>query len=105
MNLFRDQLTDFTRNFSKYFFVKDFTSNFFWNLSYQGFFYCPIDKKSFLQAQFVQNAILMDFEDQVEHCAIFHENYFICSSLPHLNMQVLYSYLVGVQTSASSGQS
>ena len=63
MHLFRDQLTDFTRNFSKYFFVKDFTANFFWNLCYQGFFYCPIDKKSFLQAQFVQNAILMDFED------------------------------------------
>ena len=45
----------------------------------------------------------MDFEDQVEHCAIFHENYFICSSLPHLNIQVLYSYLIGVQTSQNSG--
>ena len=44
----------------------------------------------------MQNAILMDFEDQVQHCAIFHENYFICSSLPHLNIQVLYSYLIGV---------
>ena len=53
MHLFRDQLTDFTLNFSKYYFVKDYTSNFFWNLCYQGFFYCPIDKKSFLQAQFV----------------------------------------------------
>ena len=39
----------------------------------------------------------MDFDDQVQHCAIFHENYFICSSLPHLNLQPLYSYLIGIQ--------
>jgi hypothetical protein len=38
---------------------------------------------------------LTEFEDLVEHAAIFHENYFICSSLPHLNIQELYSYLVG----------
>ena len=97
MHLWRDQMTDFTRNFQKYFFTKDYISNFFWSLSFQGIFYCPIDKKSFLQAQFVQNAILMDFDDQVQHCAIFHENYFICSSLPHLNLQPLYSYLIGIQ--------
>ena len=43
----------------------------------------------------------------MEHCAIFHENFFICSSLPHLNIQVLYSYLIGIQVagpSISSGQ-
>jgi len=41
---------------------------------------------------------LMDFESSIEHCAIFHENYFICSSLPHLNLQHLYSYLVGTSS-------
>lgn len=43
----------------------------------------------------MQNGLLTEFEDLVEHAAIFHENYFICSSLPHLNIQELYSYLVG----------
>jgi len=43
----------------------------------------------------VQNGLLTEFDDFVEHAAVFHENYFICSSLPHLNIQDLYSYLVG----------
>ena len=83
---FQEQLCDFTRNFSKYFFTEEYCQNFFWNVCFQGFFYCPIDKRSFLQAEFVQNGLLTEFDDFVEHCAVFHENYFICSSLPHLNI-------------------
>ena len=99
----QEQLGDFTRNFSKYFFTEEYCSNFFWNVCFQGFFYCPIDKRSFLQAEFVQNGLLTEFDDIVEHVAVFHENYFICSSLPHLNIQDLYSYLVG--TTAMGAQS
>ena len=78
-------MSDFTTNFSKYFFTREYAKNFFWTVCFQGFFYCPVDKKSFLQAQFVQNELLMEFGD-MQHCAIFHENYFLSSSLPHLSM-------------------
>ena len=92
MHLWRDQLTDFTRNFQKYFFNKDYINNFFWNLCFQGIFYCPIDKKSFLQAQFVQNGLLMDFDDQVQHAAIFHENYLNNVVIPNMENAVGYIY-------------
>ena len=70
LNMFQEQLADFTRNFSKYFFTDEYCPNFFWNICFQ--------------AEFVQNGLLLEFEGIVEHAAVFHENYFICSSLPHL---------------------
>ena len=82
----QEQLADYTRSFEKYFFTEEYCNNFFWNVCFQGFFYCPIDKRSFLQSEFVQNGLLTEFDDFVEHVAVFHENYFICSSLPHLNI-------------------
>jgi len=48
LSVFRDQMTDFTSNFIKYFFNQEYSPNYFWNLCFQGFFYCPIDKNSFL---------------------------------------------------------
>lgn len=101
LHIFREQMHDFTRNFSKYFFSREITQNYFWDLCFPGFYYCLLDKKSFLQAEFVQNGLLMDFEDSIDHCAVFHENYFICSSMPHLNIQTLYSYLIGTSSSPS----
>jgi hypothetical protein len=55
-----------------------------------------------LQAEFVQNGLLLEFEGIVEHAAVFHENYFICSSLPHLQIQDLYSYLIGTTAMGAS---
>lgn len=46
--LFDSILEDFTRNFEFHFFSREFERNFFWNLEFQGLFYCPIDKKQFL---------------------------------------------------------
>ena len=40
---------DFTKTFEYHFFSREFERNFFWNLEFQGLFYCPIDKKQFLQ--------------------------------------------------------
>jgi len=37
----------------------------------------------------------MEFDDALEHVAIFHHHYFISSTLPHLSLQPVYSYLVG----------
>ena len=45
---FQGILTDFTANFNKYFFVKEYQKNLFWNLCFTGFFYCPIDRKAYL---------------------------------------------------------
>lgn len=53
LGVMSEQLTDYTRNFAKYFFTEEYCTNFFWNVCFQGFFYCPIDKRSFLQAEFV----------------------------------------------------
>jgi hypothetical protein len=88
-------MNDFTHNFNKYFFSKEYVKNLMWNLCFQGFFYCPIDRKTFLQAQYLQNGIFMEFEDQVQHLSLFHDEFFISSTLDNKNAQTLYSYLVG----------
>jgi len=41
-------LGDFTKQFEDHFFAREYERNFFWNLEFQGLFYCPIDKKQFL---------------------------------------------------------
>jgi hypothetical protein len=45
---FQAILNDFTSNFNKYFFTKEYAKNLMWNLCFEGFFYCPIDRKTFL---------------------------------------------------------
>ena len=52
-----------------------------WNLCFNGFFYCPIDRKTYLQAQYLQNGIFMEFEDSVQHISLFHDEFFISSSM------------------------
>lgn len=47
--IFEQICDDFTKNFEFHFFSREFERNFFWNLEFQGLFYCPIDKKQFLQ--------------------------------------------------------
>ena len=42
---FEQIIADFTKNFEYHFFAREFERNFFWNLEFQGLFYCPIDKK------------------------------------------------------------
>ena len=84
---FEGILDDFTRNFEFHFFAKEFERNFFWNLEFQGLFYCPIDKKQFLQTQLLA--------DDVEQVLVFHDDFYISSTLPHEDIQPLYSYLVG----------
>ena len=37
----------------------------------------------------------MEFENQVEHISLFHDEFFISSSMDNKSAQVLYSYLVG----------
>jgi hypothetical protein len=63
MDEFQATLDDFTHNFNKYFFSQEYVKNLMWNLCFPGFFYCPIDRKTFLQAQYLQNGIFMEFED------------------------------------------
>lgn len=46
--VFEQILIDFTQNFNKYFFVREYSRNLMWNLCFPGFFYCPIDRKTFL---------------------------------------------------------
>ena len=58
---FDNILEDFTKNFDHHFFTKEFERNFFWNIEFQGLFYCPIEKKQFLQTQLLVNSLLMDF--------------------------------------------
>lgn len=41
-------MDDFTQNFNKYFFSKEYVKNLMWNLCFNGFFYCPIDRKTYL---------------------------------------------------------
>jgi hypothetical protein len=45
---FNSILEDFTKNFEYHFFAREYERNFFWNLEFQGLFYCPIEKKQFL---------------------------------------------------------
>ena len=92
---FASILEDFTKSFDTYFFTKEYEKNFFWNLSFQGFFYCPIEKKSFLQTQLLVNSLLIEFSQDIQHVCVFHEEFYISSTLSHDLIQPLYSYLVG----------
>mgnify|MGYP006104735841 FL=1 len=92
---FQAIMDDFTQNFNKYFFSKEYVKNLMWNLCFNGFFYCPIDRKTYLQAQYLQNGIFMEFEDSVKHISLFHDEFFISSSMDNKSVRTLYSYLVG----------
>lgn len=41
------------------------------------------------------NSILTDYAEAVQHVLVFHDEFYISSSLPHEDIQPLYSYLVG----------
>jgi hypothetical protein len=78
---FQNVMDDFTHNFNKYFFSREYVKNLMWNLCFPGFFYCPIDRKTFLQGKYLQNGIFIEFESEVKHVAIFHDEFFISSTL------------------------
>jgi hypothetical protein len=92
---FANIMDDFTHNFNRYFFSREYVKNLMWNLCFPGFFYCPIDRKTFLQGKYLQNGIFMEFENEVKHMAIFHEEFYVSSTLDNASSQTLYSYLVG----------
>lgn len=37
----------------------------------------------------------MEFEDAIKHISLFHDEFFISSTLSNENSRILYSYLVG----------
>jgi len=41
------------------------------------------------------NSLLIDYSEDVEHVLVFHDEFYISSSLSHEDIQPLYSYLVG----------
>lgn len=92
---FEQVLDDFTKNFEYHFFTREFEKNFFWNLSLQGLFYCPIEKKQFLQTQLLVNSILQEYQQEVQHVLVLHEEFYISSTLPHEEIKTLYSYITG----------
>ena len=61
--LFQNIINDFTHNFNRYFFSREYVKNLMWNLCFPGFFYCPIDRKTFLQGKYLQNGIFMEFDE------------------------------------------
>ncbi len=38
---------------------------------------------------------MMEYSEEVQHVMVFHEEFYISSTLPHDDIQPLYSYLVG----------
>jgi hypothetical protein len=78
---FQAVVDDFTHNFNRYFFDKEYVHNLMWNLCFPGFFYCPVDRKTFLQAKYLQNGIFMEFEKVVKHVSVFHDEFFVSSTM------------------------
>lgn len=46
---------------------------------------------------------MTEFSDDVEHVLVFHDEYYISSTLPHEEIQPLYAYLVGCGESYREG--
>jgi hypothetical protein len=92
---FENIVEDFTKNFDSYFFKAEFERNFFWNLSFQGLFYCPIERKSFLQTQLLVNSLMMEYSEDIQHTLVFHDEFYISSSISHEQAAPIYSYLIG----------
>lgn len=59
---------------------------------FSGFYYCPLDRKSFLLVQFLVNQILTE-RAEVKHIMVLFEGHYVSSSLPHAHSCLLYRYL------------
>lgn len=79
----RRVLTDFTQVF-----LLEFMEE---GADFEGFYYCPLDKKAFLLVQFLLNQVTTQRES-VLHTLVFFDGYFVSSSLPHEATLTLYSY-------------
>ena len=86
-------LKDFFLNYAKEY-VNTTAIDFFpWN--FNGFCYCPIDKKNFMRTQLFLNRIKEKFPF-VKHSLLLYSNYMIFNDLPLPTAKILYTYLTGV---------
>ncbi len=86
-------LTDFFLRYASEFINTPALDFFPWN--FNGFCYCPIDKKIFLRTQLYLNRIKEKFPF-VKHTMLLYYNYMIFHDLPVHFAKLLHSYITGV---------
>ena len=59
--MFEYVVDDFTRQWDKHYFSKEYSRNLFYNINFSGFFFCPMEKKTFLLSQLLMNSVLEKF--------------------------------------------
>jgi len=74
----------------------DYTTLFLFELSskedpFDGFFYCPLDKKSYLSVLYTINN-LTSTHPEIEHSLVIYEGHLVYTSLTQIPSSILYSY-------------
>jgi len=86
-------LKDFFVTYAKEYVNSNTIDYFPWN--FNGFCYCPIDKKNFMRTQLFLNRIKEKFTF-VKYTLLLYSNYMIFNDMPSAYAKVLYTYLTGV---------
>lgn len=105
-------LGDFTKNFEKYFFNAECSKSgpasnlkigsLFFNLCvYRGFYFCPLDCKSYLYATKCLNTLMLEFP--ICKMAVFYEEFFLFSDLPQDQVEIMHTYLFGMNVQRREG--
>ena len=99
--LFKERSREKTNTLLKNFFISygreyinSSTIDYFpWN--FNGFCYCPIDRKNFMRAQLFLNRIKEKFKF-VKYTQLLYYSYMVFNDLPSSCAKILYTYLTGV---------
>ena len=59
--------------------------------AFDGFFYCPMDKRAYLQTQFFVNLLITQVPD-IRHVLITYEGNLVSTTLQHDHALILYKY-------------
>lgn len=87
-------LKDFFVTYAKEYVDSSNSIDYFpWN--FNGFCYCPIDKKNFMRTQLFLNRIKEKFTF-VKYTLLAYSNYMIFNDMPFPAAKILYTYLTGV---------
>lgn len=110
----RNILNDFTRNFDKHFFNEDWCKlNFslcwpfslgvsnFNSCTFRGYYIWPLDQKTYMYAMKSINTLMQEFP--IQKIMVFYEEYFLYSDLPQDQVEVIHTYLFGVNIQRRDG--
>ena len=100
--LLRKIMLDYAIQFEKHFFLNEWGRTYFNNWTYRGYCILPLDSKLHLYAQKHISNIKMELP-MINHVVVFYKEYFMHSDIPHEEVELLYSYIIGSSSDRREG--